>query len=67
MKTGRLGIAASFGLWALICLSAHAEEILSLKATSGLLLHGGLYPSYFVFLKAYIPHPDRARSCGVRV
>jgi hypothetical protein len=55
MKTGRFGIAAGFGLWALMCVSAHAEEILSLNATSGLLLHGGLYPSYFVFLKGLDP------------
>ena len=34
-----------------LCRSAHSEDVLTLKATSGRLLHAGLYPSYFVFLK----------------
>jgi hypothetical protein len=35
-------------LW---CFPVHAEEVLTSKATSGRLLHAGLYPAYFVFLK----------------
>lgn len=48
--------AAALGLVAgLMAVSAHAGDVLTLKATSGQLLHGGLYPSYYVFLKGLDP------------
>jgi hypothetical protein len=52
MATTRFRAATVFGLVAaLLALSADAAEILTLKTTSGRLLHAGLYPSYVVFLK----------------
>jgi hypothetical protein len=56
MKTWRLEIVVIACLAAtLSCRSARADEVVTLKATSGRLLHGGLYPSYFVFLKGLDP------------
>lgn len=56
MKTSQMSVMAVVWLAAaLSCGSACAEEVVTLKATSGRLLHGGLYPSYFVFLKGVDP------------
>src|SRR5215471_13673222 len=52
MATTRFRAATVFGLVAaLLALSSDAAEILTLRTTSGRLLHAGLYPSYIVFLK----------------
>jgi hypothetical protein len=57
MKTCRFEIVVVVACLAatLSCRSAHADEVVTLKATSGRLLHAGLYPSYFVFLKGLDP------------
>jgi len=56
MKASRFATLAVVCLAAtLSCRSASADEIVTLKATSGRLLHAGLYPSYYVFLKGLDP------------
>ena len=57
MKTLHFG-GVAVAVWLAASLSsptASAEEVTTLQATSGRLLHAGLYPSYFVFLKGLDP------------
>jgi hypothetical protein len=58
MKMWKVGAAAVVGLVA-AAISANAEEVITLKAKSGQLLHGGLYPAYYVFLKGLDPATTR--------
>ena len=52
MAIWKLAVAVVFGLFAAaIAPSAEAAEVLTLRANSGQLLHAGLYPSYYLFLK----------------
>ena len=52
MTISQLRAAVILGLTAgLFALTADAAEVLTLKATSGRLVHAGLYPSYYLFLK----------------
>jgi len=56
MKIARFVIPAVVALCATTwCGPTSADEVITLKATSGRLLHAGLYPSYFVFLKGLDP------------
>jgi hypothetical protein len=52
MAIWKLAAGAVFGLLAAaIAPSSEAAEVLTLKANAGQLLHAGLYPSYYLFLK----------------
>jgi len=57
MKTLHFGgvVAVVWLAASLPCPTARGEEIITLKASSGRLLHAGLYPAYFVFLKGLDP------------
>jgi hypothetical protein len=57
MKTLPFGgvVAVVWLVASLPCPTGSAEEIITLKASSGRLLHAGLYPAYFVFLKGLDP------------
>jgi len=56
MKTWRFGLLAIGCVAATLCCRAvYADDVVTLKAASGRLLHAGLYPSYFVFLKGLDP------------
>ncbi|MBV9252076.1 MAG: hypothetical protein JO227_22890 [Acetobacteraceae bacterium] len=61
MKIRRLVAAAVFGtLLGVISQPIEAAEVVTLEATSGRLLHSGLYPAYYVFLDGVDPATTRA-------